>query len=110
MPERAASAHGRITASSSRHSMQDASVKFSRSKGSRPTMKVEKIGYQAGGRTFIGALIYDETSTAARPLMLMAPNWLGVTREAIERTKDLVGSNYVGLVADMYGDGKISEG
>lgn len=73
-------------------------------------MKVEKVEYQAGGRRFIGALVYDETSKAARPLMLMAPNWLGVTKEAVERTKDLVGSNYVGLVADMYGDGKTSDG
>lgn len=73
-------------------------------------MKVERITYQAGGRTFIGALVYDETAKAKLPLMLMAPNWLGVTREAIERTKTLVGANYVGLVADMYGDGKTSEG
>ena len=73
-------------------------------------MKVEEVEYEAGGRRFIGALVYDETSQAARPLMLMAPNWLGVTKEAIERTKELVGSNYVGLVADMYGDGKTSDG
>ena len=73
-------------------------------------MKVETIGYQAGGRAVVGALVYDETSRARRPLMLMAPNWLGVTQDAIERTKSLVGANYVGFVADMYGDGKTSDG
>jgi dienelactone hydrolase len=73
-------------------------------------MKVERITYQAGGRGFIGALVYDETIKTPRPLMLMAPNWLGVTTDAIARTQQLVGSGHVGFVADMYGDGKTSDG
>jgi dienelactone hydrolase len=73
-------------------------------------MAVERISYRAGGRNFIGALVHDERSTAKRPLLLMAPDWLGVTEEAIERTQKMVGSRYIGLVADMYGDGKVSAG
>jgi dienelactone hydrolase len=71
---------------------------------------VEKITYQAGGETFIGALVYDETVTGKRPLMLMAPNWLGVSEDAIRRTQMMTGARYVGFVADMYGDGKVSAG
>ena len=73
-------------------------------------MTVEKISYSAGGKTFIGALVYDETSSAKRPLMLMAPNWLGVTDDAIQRTQMMTGDRYIGFVADMYGDGKTSAG
>jgi dienelactone hydrolase len=73
-------------------------------------MKVERIEYHASGRSFVGALVYDDSGKAQRPLMLMAPNWLGVTSDAIERTKQLVGSNHVGFVADMYGGGKTSDG
>jgi dienelactone hydrolase len=73
-------------------------------------MTVERISYQAGGRNFIGALVYDERSTARRPLLLIAPNWLGVTEEAIHRTEMMAGSRYIGFVADMYGDGKVSAG
>lgn len=74
-------------------------------------MAVEKVTYQAGGKTFIGALIYDEQAGGKqRPLMLMAPNWLGVTEDAIRRTQMMTGSRYIGFVADMYGDGKISAG
>lgn len=73
-------------------------------------MTVEKIPYQAGGKTFVGALVYDERASARRPLMLMAPNWLGVSDEAIIRTQMMTGSRYVGFVADMYGDGKVSAG
>ena len=73
-------------------------------------MTIERITYQASGKTFIGALVYDEHASGKRPLLLMAPNWLGVTDEAISRTQMMVGDRYIGFVADMYGDGKVSAG
>src|SRR4051812_31684312 len=73
-------------------------------------MAVETISYRAGGKTFIGALVYDERVSAKRPLLLMAPNWLGVTPEAIARTAMMTGERYIGFVADMYGDGRVSAG
>jgi dienelactone hydrolase len=71
---------------------------------------IERVSYQAGGKTFIGALVYDDKVSGKRPLMLMAPNWLGVTDDAISRTEMMTGSRYVGFVADMYGDGRTSAG
>jgi dienelactone hydrolase len=71
---------------------------------------VERISYQAGGKTFIGALVYDDQVSGKRPLMLMAPNWLGVGEEAIARTQTMCGERYIGFIADMYGDGKVSAG
>jgi dienelactone hydrolase len=73
-------------------------------------MAVERIQYQVGGKTFIGALVYDEHAGGKRPLMLMAPNWLGVTEDAIKRTQMMVRDRYIGFVADMYGDGRVSLG
>jgi dienelactone hydrolase len=73
-------------------------------------MAIERISYQVGNKNFIGALVYDERISGKRPLLLMAPNWLGMTDEAIERAQTLVGSHFVGFVADMYGDGKSSAG
>lgn len=73
-------------------------------------MAVERITYRAGDTTFIGALVYDETIKEKRPLMLVAPNWLGVSDDAIARTQTMVGSRYIGFVADMYGEGKVSQG
>jgi dienelactone hydrolase len=73
-------------------------------------MTVERIAYHAGGKRFVGALVYDERATGKRPLLLMAPNWLGVTEDAIARTQMLTGSRFIGFVADMYGDGKVSAG
>jgi len=71
---------------------------------------VERINYTTNGKKFIGALVFDERATGKRPLMLMAPNWLGVTEDAIKRTQMMAGSRYVAFVADMYGDGKVSAG
>ena len=73
-------------------------------------MTVERISYQANGKSFIGALVYDEQVSGKRPLMLMSPNWLGVSEDAIQRTKMMAGARYIGFVADMYGDGKVSAG
>jgi dienelactone hydrolase len=71
---------------------------------------VERINYTTNGKKFIGALVFDERASGKRPLMLMAPNWLGVTEDAIKRTQMMAGSRYVAFVADMYGDGKVSAG
>jgi dienelactone hydrolase len=71
---------------------------------------VERINYQAGNTACTGALVYDERASGLRPLMLVAPNWLGVTDDAIKRAASMAGSKYVAFVADMYGSGKIPAG
>jgi len=71
---------------------------------------VERIDYRAGNTACNGALVYDEKVGGRRPLLLMAPNWLGVTDDAIKRATAMAGSKYVTFVADMYGGGKISAG
>jgi dienelactone hydrolase len=71
---------------------------------------VERINYQAGEITCTGALIYDDSVIVPRPLLLMAPNWLGVTDDSIKRAAVIAGSKYIVFVADMYGGGKIPAG
>ncbi len=73
-------------------------------------MKVETVEYQAGSVRSRGALIYVEGPRERRPLLLMAPNWLGVTQHAVARAAEMAGERYVAFVADMYGNGKIPSG
>ncbi len=73
-------------------------------------MAVERIEYRAGNAACNGALVYDESVGDHRPLLLMAPNWLGVTDDAIKRATTIAGAKYVAFVADMYGGGKVSAG
>ena len=69
-------------------------------------MKVESIKYSVSGLACSGALVYDDSVKTQRPLLLVAPNWLGVTKDVIERAKTLAGTRYVAFVADMFGEGK----
>src|SRR5258708_10971804 len=68
-------------------------------------MTVESIFYSVSGISCRGALVWDETVKAPRPLLLMAPNWRGVIKPAIEAGQMLAGEGYVVFVADMFGEG-----
>ena len=73
-------------------------------------MAVERIDYLAGETACTGALVYDDSIGGPRPLLLMSPNWLGVSDDSINRAGIIAGSKYVVFVADMYGGGKIPAG
>ncbi|MGN6572444.1 MAG: dienelactone hydrolase family protein [Pseudolabrys sp.] len=73
-------------------------------------MTVERIKYQAGNAACDGALVYDDSVKGRRPLLLIAPNWLGVTDDIVKRAGVMAGNKYVAFVADMYGGGKVSNG
>lgn len=64
------------------------------------------IRYSSGPLEFEGALIYDKAIKEKRPAVLVGPNWMGMTNEAIARGKLVAGDRYVCLVVDMYGAGK----
>jgi dienelactone hydrolase len=66
-------------------------------------MRTERIKYPMGALTAEGALIYDENVSAKRPAVLLAPNWMGVTDNAVQRGELVAENRYVVFVADMYG-------
>lgn len=73
-------------------------------------MKVESVKYSVSGLACSGALVYDDSIRTQRPLLLVAPNWLGVTQDIIGRAKMLAGDRYVAFVPDMFGEGKGPKG
>ena len=73
-------------------------------------MTIESIEYKAGSVAARGSLVYDEKVNGPRPLLLIAPNWLGVSDASNKRAAEMAGSNYIAFVADMYGNGKIPAG
>jgi dienelactone hydrolase len=68
-------------------------------------MAVESIFYSVSGLSCRGALIWEEGVKGTRPLLLMAPNWRGVIKPAIETGQMLAQEGYVVFVADMFGEG-----
>jgi len=73
-------------------------------------VRVESIKYSVSGLACSGELVYDDSVKTQRPLLLIAPNWLGVTKDVTERAKTLAGTRYVAFVADMFGEGKGPKG
>ena len=73
-------------------------------------MTVERFDFQCGNVKAKHALVWNEKISGKRPLLLVMPNWLGVTEPAIKRAQKMAGDKYVALVADMYGEGKTCEG
>jgi dienelactone hydrolase len=73
-------------------------------------LAVERIQYRAGNVTGHGTLVYDEKVRGRRPLLLVMPNWLGVTDTIVKRAAKMAGDKYVAFVADMYGNGKTCAG
>ncbi len=67
--------------------------------------KATPLEWKVGQDTFAGVLVYDDADGDRRPGLVMVPNWMGVTDEAIERAKAVAGDDYVVLVADVYGKG-----
>lgn len=66
-------------------------------------MKTESIAYSVAGGKFQGEFIHDETAKTKQPLLLMCPNWAGVTPKAIAIGQELAAQGYVVFVADMHG-------
>ena len=73
-------------------------------------MTIERIDYPAGSVRGKGALIWNEKVRGKRPLLLVMPNWLGVTDNAIKRAQKMAGDKYVAFVGCMYGEGKTCAG
>jgi dienelactone hydrolase len=69
-------------------------------------MTVETIRYSIGSENFTSELIFDERKAGKRPILLVAPNWFGVTPEWTERARLLAGERYVAFLVDVYGEGK----
>jgi dienelactone hydrolase len=73
--------------------------------GASAAPRADKISWTDGGKTFDGYLVWDDSSKAPRPGLVMVPNWYGVNDSAVAKAKTLAGKDYVILLADVYGRG-----
>lgn len=65
--------------------------------------RADALTWTYAGTTFSGYIVHDDATSDPRPGLLMVPNWMGVTPEAVEKAKSIAGGRYVILLADMYG-------
>jgi dienelactone hydrolase len=67
--------------------------------------RADKISWSYGGKDFDGYLIWNDTSKALRPGLLMIPPWYGINDNEIADAKTIAGKDFVILLVDMYGRG-----
>lgn len=72
-------------------------------------VKTQNVDYQIDGQRHIGYLAYDDAANAARPGVLVVPEWWGLNDYAKRRARQLAEAGYVAFAADMYGDGKTTD-
>jgi dienelactone hydrolase len=70
---------------------------------SQAAMVTRTIDYAVGAKKMQSVLVYDDAVKAARPGVVMTPDWLGVTPDNIALARQIAGKDYVILVADVYG-------
>lgn len=64
---------------------------------------VRSVVYQIDGHPYEGRLAFDAAHQGARPGLLMAPNWMGVSAGAEKIAEAVAAKGYVVLIADLYG-------
>jgi dienelactone hydrolase len=68
-------------------------------------MHADPVAWKVGATSFEGVLVYDDASAAKRPGLVMVPDWMGMTDAAVAKARHIAGTDYVVLVADVYGKG-----
>ncbi|SEI13914.1 dienelactone hydrolase family protein [Pseudomonas asplenii] len=64
---------------------------------------VSSVAYEIDGQSYEGRLAFDASHKGARPGLLMAPNWMGVSAGAEKIAQSVAAKGYVVLIADLYG-------
>jgi dienelactone hydrolase len=64
-----------------------------------------KVPYEVNGRQFEGMIVYDDTVQRKRPVVFMQPDWKGVCADTVAQAHAVAGTDYVVLMADMFGAG-----
>jgi dienelactone hydrolase len=73
------------------------------------SIKEEPVTYAANGTTLKGYVAYDEKKTGTRPIVLVVPEWWGMTDYPRMRARKLAEMGYLAMAVDMYGNGKVAD-
>ena len=74
-----------------------------------PVIHSEDIRYTANGIPSIGFVAYDSATDKKRPVVVVIPEWWGLTQYPRNRAMKLAELGYVAVVADMYGNATVAQ-
>lgn len=64
---------------------------------------VRSVVYQIDGQAYESRLLVGGEGVSARPCLVMAPNWMGISAGAEDIAREVASHGYAVLVADLYG-------
>lgn len=68
-----------------------------------PELTVRKLAYEHAGDAYAAVLVQPADATSAKlPGVLMVPNWMGVTDNAIAKASKVAALGYTVYIADLY--------
>ncbi len=75
-----------------------------------PQIKTEAVSFDLGNGTISQSFVaYDEAETNKRPIVLVLPEWWGLTEYPKNRAKQFAEMGYLAMAVDLYGAGKVAE-
>src|SRR5690349_2427654 len=72
-------------------------------------IKEEAVDYNSNGTALKGYVAYDASKQGKRPIVLVVPEWWGLTDYPRMRAKQLAQLGYLAMSVDMYGNGKVAD-
>jgi dienelactone hydrolase len=72
-------------------------------------LKEQTLSVRADGDTLICYVAYNDSIKGKRPAVLVIPEWWGLTEYTRKRARMLAQLGYVGMVVDMYGNGRVAD-
>ena len=78
-------------------------------KTEKASIKEENVSYSLDTLTMKGFVAYDQSTTAKRPVVLIVPEWWGITDYTRNRAKQLAALGYLAMAVDVYGNGTEAE-
>ena len=73
---------------------------------STPSIKTVEVTYTSNGKQSNGFIAYDENRKGKLPIVVVIPEWWGLTDYLKSRAKQLAELGYFAIDADLFGDGK----
>ncbi|MCZ2085838.1 MAG: dienelactone hydrolase family protein [Flavobacteriales bacterium] len=69
-------------------------------------LTTEELSYDIDGTTHKSFVAYEGDADQVKPVVMVLPEWWGVTEYTKNRAKELAELGYFAMVVDYYGDGK----
>lgn len=73
------------------------------------SLKEENISYSLGDVKMNGYVVYDKSTDAKRPVVLVVHEWWGLNDYAKSRARQLATLGYLAIAIDLYGNGATAE-